>query len=229
MQNPYWKYAYEGTYEPSLIIMNENGCRDTAFGEVLVHEVPTAAFSLKDNYDNKQGSILLEDESMGAIEYMWNFGDGFEMWGNIPPISHVYENEGAYELYLAIWNEHGCPDTAFMDYEFIFKTLFIPSALCPEASDPEAQVFLPKGRNLKDYYIAVYDKWGNKLWESTKLDDAGRPVEFWDGTFDRELLPTGVYIWTATARFRDGSVWEGSVVGNDDGAQNTHGTVTLVR
>lgn len=230
LQNVYWTYAHEGTYEPRLVIMNENGCRDTAFSEVLVHEVPTAAFDLTNNYENKQGSILLEDESVGAIEHLWNFGDGFETWGNTPPIDHIYEEEGSYEIYLAVWNQFGCPDTAFLDYEFIFKTLYIPNALCPEANDPEAKVFMPKGRNLRDYYIAVHDKWGNMLWESTKLDSQGRPVEAWDGKLDGELLPTGVYIWRASARFIDGTIWEGSVVGNNDGgALNTHGTVTLVR
>jgi hypothetical protein len=43
-------------------------------------------------------------------------------------------------------------------------------------------------------------------------------------------MPVGVYIWRATARFKDGTIWEGSVVGNNTGSEgNTSGTVTIVR
>ena len=112
----------------------------------------------------------------------------------------------------------------------MFKTLFIPSALCPSARDPLVQVFKPTGKNIKDYYIAVYDTWGNLLWESTKLDRDGRPVESWDGKYNNELLPTGVYIWQASAQFLDGTIWEGTSVGNNEGSSgSTSGTVTLVR
>ena len=92
------------------------------------------------------------------------------------------------------------------------------------------QVFKPVGRNLQDFYIAVHDTWGNLLWESTKLDIYGRPVDSWDGTYDGEPLPTDVYIWRASARFRDGTIWEGTVIGNNAGTSgSTSGTVTIVR
>ncbi|MFO8129883.1 MAG: hypothetical protein R6T99_08305 [Bacteroidales bacterium] len=68
------------------------------------------------------------------------------------------------------------------------------------------------------------------LWETSKLDEMGRPAEGWDGTFKGELMPQDVYMWRIKATFRDGSVWEGESVGNMDGLSGkAEGTVTLIK
>jgi PKD repeat protein len=229
-QHPWWAYAEQGTNAVKLIVSNANGCSDTVIYDVTVYGVPTAAFDLTANYDNMQGSVLLEDQSEGAIEYLWDFGDGYEVWDNYPPVSHIYEQDGDYLVRLVVWNEHGCTDTSMMNFEFMFKTLYIPNALAPSSMDPEVKVFKPKGRNLREFYIAIHDSWGNLLWESNRLDQEGRPVDSWDGTYNGKLLPTDVYIWRARAVFRDGTFWEGNVIGNNEGGSGTtHGNVTLVR
>ncbi len=131
---------------------------------------------------------------------------------------------------LVVWNDVGCPDTAMMEYDFIYTSLFIPNALAPANPNPEVKIFKPKGKNLSEYYIAIHDSWGNVLWESDRLDEDGRPVDAWDGTYDGKLLPTDVYIWRVRAVFRDGSIWEGNSVGNNEGGSGTtSGNVTLVR
>ncbi|MEN8224975.1 MAG: PKD domain-containing protein [Bacteroidota bacterium] len=229
-QHPDWIYAEPGSYTARLVITNANGCVDTAYHDIVVNTIPTASFNLIGHQDNMQGSVLLEDHSFDAVEHHWTFGDGYELWGDTPPIAHIYEQEGAYDVMLVVWNEFGCTDTALSNFEFMFKTLFIPSALCPSANDPLVKVFKPLGRNLQEFHIAVHDTWGTLLWESRKLDPFGKPVDAWDGTYEGELLPTGVYIWRASARFKDGTIWEGSVIGNNEGSSNnTHGVVTLVR
>ncbi len=230
MQHPSWTYGHQGTNAVSLIVRNENGCLDTTEIQITVNDIPHAEFLLHNNHENMQGSILLEDLSEDGIEYLWDFGDGYEEWNASPPVTHIYEEDGEYPVSLVIWNEYGCTDSALMNYEFMFKTLYIPNALAPSSHDPEVKVFQPKGRNLDEFYIAIHDSWGNLLWESDKLDALGRPAEYWDGTYDGKLLPTDVYIWRARAVFKDGSFWEGNVVGNTDGSSGkTHGTVTLVR
>jgi hypothetical protein len=80
----------------------------------------------------------------------------------------------------------------------------------------------------------VFDKWGHLIWESKKLDCditpnscIGRPMEYWDGTFNGELMPQDVYMWKINAKFTNGKVWEGSDSGT--GSISTMGTVTLIR
>ncbi len=229
-QNPSWLYAQQGSNTVSLIVENQNGCIDTALIDVTIMNSPTANFSLIRNYEDVPGSVLLEDLSSGAENYLWDFGDGYEVWDNNPPVDHLYEDEGEYMITLVVWNDVGCPDTAMLEYDFIYKSLFIPNALAPASSNPEVKVFKPKGKNLSEFYIAVHDSWGNLLWESDRLDEDGRPVDAWDGTYDGKLLPTDVYIWRARAVFRDGTFWEGTSVGNNEGSSGTtQGNVTLVR
>jgi len=85
---------------------------------------------------------------------------------------------------------------------------------------------LPKGINLRSYKIEVYSSWGNRVFESTELND-GAPAEGWDGTYKDEPLPTGSYIWRISAVFEDGEYWKGT--DNGDGNTGTSGTITLIR
>jgi len=65
------------------------------------------------------------------------------------------------------------------------------------------------------------------MWESTKLDNQGRPAEAWDGKFNGELMPQGNYMWKVSATFIDDSPWEGGDIGKGD--YSTMGTLTLIR
>ena len=91
------------------------------------------------------------------------------------------------------------------------------------------RVFKPKGMNLRDYHVMVFDKWGHLIWESKLLTDDGRymPLEGWDGTFNGQLMPQDVYMWKISATFKNGKSWEGSDTGK--GSTTTMGPVTLIR
>ncbi|MCD4771798.1 MAG: gliding motility-associated C-terminal domain-containing protein [Bacteroidales bacterium] len=115
-------------------------------------------------------------------------------------------------------------------YQFLFKGLFVPNAFAPDNPTSDVTVFQPKGVNLLQYDIKIFDSWGHLLWQSQELDAAGCPAESWDGTYNGEPLPMDVYLWRIKATFVDGSVWEGESIGNNEnGALQTTGTVTLIR
>jgi len=71
---------------------------------------------------------------------------------------------------------------------------------------------------------------GKLLWESRELDDEGAPAEGWDGTFEGDPLPQGVYVWKIEAVFEDGTVWKGNQAGTSElSSQQRQGTLTLIR
>ncbi|MEN8226236.1 MAG: PKD domain-containing protein, partial [Bacteroidota bacterium] len=229
-QHPSYTYSYLGDKEVELIAYNTIGCSDTVTKTVKIYPSPTAGFYVFEDYENEQGNIALADESVGAEAYYWDFGDGYSVYDDYPPVVHLYEQEGNYLIEQIVWNEYGCTDTARVEYDFMFKTLFIPNALNPNGFDPETMVFQPKGRNLQYFHIAIYNSWGEMLWESSALDAYGRPTESWDGTYEGKLVQSDVYVWKAEAMFKDGTVWDGSVVGHTDGMDNrTSGYVVVVR
>jgi hypothetical protein len=117
----------------------------------------------------------------------------------------------------------------------MFDNLYVPNAFSPSSYNLGYREFLPKGLNLKDYHIMVFDKRGNLVWESKKLDCEntlpdhckGSPAEGWDGTFNGQPMPQDVYMWKINAVFRNNKVWEGSDSGT--GSISNMGTVTLIR
>jgi len=74
-------------------------------------------------------------------------------------------------------------------------------------------VFTPNGDGLNDYFyprqfltrglttfkMDIYNRWGQLLFESTSLDGRG-----WDGRFNNQDQPEGVYVYIIDASFKDG-------------------------
>jgi hypothetical protein len=88
----------------------------------------------------------------------------------------------------------------------------------------------PVGVNLVSYRAEIYDSHGMKMWSSTLLDEKGTPVESWDGTYKGKYCQQDVYVWTITAIFRDGTIWDNTDTGEHKGlSEPKWGTVTLIR
>jgi len=117
-----------------------------------------------------------------------------------------------------------------MDYKFIVKGLYIPNAISPNNPQVEVRLFKPIGINLETYRIDVYDRWGNLLWYSEKLDESGSPIEAWDGTYNGIDVQEGVYIWKASAMFKDGANWTADDINNGEPMpRSVFGTVTVIK
>ena len=112
-----------------------------------------------------------------------------------------------------------------LDINFV-KGLFFPNAFSPEDPSVGVRTFQPTGFGLKSFNVAVYDQWGNKIWESSRLDDSS-PVDFWDGTVNGEPAPQDVYVWKAEAVFVDGTIWQGVHVEGEKARR--YGIITLIR
>ena len=228
VQNPNFIFENTGTYDVDLIIINENGCSDTTTKQLVVNPKPVSAFSFTENYENTQGRVLFTNGSIGALAYEWNFSTGILSFEVDPVVD--FPSDGTYEISLVTLNEFGCPDTLTMDYNFMFKGLWVPNAFSPNNPNPEVRLFKPIGINLESYTIEVYDTWGNLMWTSSELDDNGSPAEGWNGVFNGNLQSQDTFMWKATAVFKDGTIWRGNDVGNNKNiAPVPYGTVTMIR
>ena len=226
LPDPYYTYYDAGEYTAFLKVSDDYGCSDTTSNQFIVKPSPISAFTIEEDIDGVPGRIQLYNHSIDAIEYEWDYGDGKKDFEE-NPAPHEYEKEGAYLIRLMTWSANDCSDTTSYNLDLLFKGLFIPNAFSPTNVNPNSKIFKPKGVNLKLYHIQVFDLWGTLLWESTHLDNDGRPTEGWDGTYNGKLMPQGVYMWKASATFVDGSTWEGNVIGKGDGKRI--GTVALIR
>lgn len=91
-----------------------------------------------------------------------------------------------------------------------FSKVWAPSVFNPKsAQEDENKFFFVKGYKLKTYKVQVFDRWGEKLYESA---DMTKP---WDGYYEGELVPQGVYFYVIDA------------FGHDEEVRSTSGTVTV--
>ncbi|MDD4373952.1 MAG: PKD domain-containing protein [Bacteroidales bacterium] len=218
-------YMQSGTYFTSLVVEDENGCRDTVRHSLPVHPIPQASFIYEDRYEGKQGQVFFQNTSdPSASTFFWDFMTGQTSTEENP--IYQFEEDGLYEVMLVAYNSHLCPDTAINAYEIIFTGLYFPNSFVPGHSEQEFSEFKGKGENLETYTLEIFTSWGQLIWSSSRLED-GRPADAWDGTYNNQDLPTGSYIWKASATFRDGTIWEGS--DNGDGNIKPYGIINLIR
>jgi len=132
---------------------------------------------------------------------------------------------------LRVINSFGCSDSVCKSFWVWPTNLVVPNAFSPDLDYiGEDALFLPKGHSLDQYEIWIYDKWGNEVWYSDKLDPVLKsPAEGWDGKdqMTGESVPMGVYAWKIRAVFDDGTRWTGQ--NNVHGAHKAYGTLTLIR
>jgi PKD repeat protein len=227
-QNASFVFGQGGEHWSTLIVTDSVGCSDTVTKPVDVYLRPIGIFNTVPNFNNVQGQVKLENNSIGAAEYIWDFGN-FETSSMVSPVVY-YQQEGKYTIQLVSISENNCTDTTYRDYEFIIKGLYVPTAFSPTSEKDEIKYFKPVGANLREYQICVYDRWGDKIWSSDELDAEGKPKEAWDGTYNNEPVPAGVYTWKVSAVFKDGTTWNAINIGTSQGISNERwGTVTLIR
>ena len=169
---------------------------------------------MKENYDDEQGQLQFTNGSRDATRYHWTFGNGDDSYAEQPV--YAYKDEGSYKISLVAYNSNGCSDTMSTNYNFMIKGLFIPNAFSPQNPIEAVRLLKPVGIHLQEYRFEVYDRWGNLLWWTDKLDGNGCPTEGWDGMYKDKMMPSGVYPWRATGVFMDGSIWQAENIGNSD-------------
>ena len=68
---------------------------------------------------------------------------------------------------------------------------YIPNSFTPDG-DEHNNVWLPvitSGFDIHNYHMVLYDRWGEVIFESNN------PSEGWDGTYNNQMVPLGVYTW----------------------------------
>jgi gliding motility-associated-like protein len=88
--------------------------------------------------------------------------------------------------------------------------VFIPNVFSPNGDGHDDYLFV-RGDCITNMTFVVFDRWGNKVFESTSLSKG------WDGTYNGQPMNTGSYIWYLKATLKDGATIE------------RKGDVTLVR
>lgn len=110
-QNPAHSYLNTGTYQVSLLVTDQYGCKDSITREAYISiSLPVAGFVVSDSFSTcppLQASFT--NTSSGFISLLWDFGDGNSSTLNAP--SHLYTLPGIYIAQLIATGPGGCKDT----------------------------------------------------------------------------------------------------------------------
>ena len=77
------------------------------------------------------------------------------------------------------------------------SNLFIPDAFSPNGDGNNDKLFV-RGNNIQELYFAVYDRWGEKVFETTDKNNG------WDGTYKGKELSGAVFVYYCKGKYTDG-------------------------
>ncbi|MGB0931294.1 MAG: gliding motility-associated C-terminal domain-containing protein, partial [Chitinophagales bacterium] len=198
----------EGTY--SVTLTNAEGCRIVKEFEVLEHEKLQVVI---------EGEAEILEGETAVLTAMPEF-EMYE-WSNFSSSQTIEASmTGVYAV--TVMDENGCaamtsfalnvlpidtlptdtlPTDTIPDPPIpidLQNRLVVPTAFSPNG-DGINDVFLIRGQNIVDVQYAIYNRWGQKVFE------AGDLVATWDGRFRGQDLDLGTYVVDVWVRFEDGT------------------------
>ncbi len=221
--NPEHTYFDAGLYDVTLMYTTNKGCKDTVSipNMILVHKKPVARFIEKPEHATIIDPVInfVNQSTEDAILFMWDFGDGDSSLQINP--QHIYPKEPAsYDVTLYVETVYGCKDTTshVIDINDVY-VLYAPTAFTPD-NDGINEIFYITGHGItsKGFKLTIYDRWGEKIWETDKYDPENPARYGWDGIAkNHKKAEPGTYVWYC--EFYD-------IFGN---FQSETGTVLLIR
>jgi gliding motility-associated-like protein len=160
---------------------------------ITVYPLPVADFSAyPPSTDIFNPDIQFNDNSTGAAQWTWDFGDNTTSILTSP--NHWYGDTGTYTVWLYVESSQGCLDSTsnLVEITPIF-TFYVPSAFTPNA-DGTNDTFFPKGETIDpdNYVFRIFNRWGQEIYASHT------PGEKWDGTHSTgNIAQEEVYVWVA--------------------------------
>jgi large repetitive protein len=190
----------------TAIVRNQNGCVDTvAFDLKVVNLALDIALSGPDTICVGQTSLLTAQVNGGtAYMYDWSPEATLDDSSIRTPTARPEEDT---EYTVIVSDASGCTIVGttkifVMSTECIEPYLFVPNAFTPNG-DSNNDLFRLRGIDIKEVYFAVWDRWGEKVYETTDPNHAG-----WDGTFRNVASTPDSYAWYARVTCGNGAVWE---------------------
>ena len=113
-ESPTHIYADPDVYTVTLEVTNAAGLSATLEKPVDIQAPVTAAFTFETNQNpDTYQTVNFMDASVGAVELLWEFGDGFQFTGMNP--THTYDADGIYTVTLTATSLTGLQDVSQME------------------------------------------------------------------------------------------------------------------
>ena len=225
-----------GAYYVSITAGN-TGCGDapeSALVPFTVYPIPAPSFTwtADQNFNVTFNNTTPDVANIPAasLVYKWDFGDGSTFDPSYIPATHHFDfSKAPFTVTLtATTPGTDCSGVTSQSINITFKgNLFLPNAFIPASSDKNLNTFIAKGFGMKTWRMQIFNNFGQLVWETTKLDNNGAPVDGWDGTYKGRIVEQGVYIWQISATLLNGEEWKGMSYHNSSPSKT--GAIHLIR
>ncbi len=178
-------------------------CYDTQVVKLQVY--PGAVVNLPDSVQIWPGESYQVDPAGNCLYFSWFPSSGL----NAANISNPQASpEVRTRYFVTARTEYGCEVRDSIDILVNTESLLdIPNAFVP--TDGDLKLVRRGLANLK--YFRIFNRWGNKVFETSNIDQG------WDGRYNGQVQPMGVYIYSVDAETATGKQFR------------KDGNVTLIR
>ena len=191
--NPSINYCFnkEGNYLISATFTDANGCSNSGIFNVNAYPPPVADFEFAPLKPIENDTVFFTNTSSGQNinGWKWYFIDNNGATAITQNTSYTFKQDGMYSVAMVVKNKWGCMDTVV---KVILvneaESFYVPNAFTPNG-DGLNEIFSPKARAIKSYSIIIFDRWGQKIFESNDFSNE------WDGTFKGKECKEDVYVW----------------------------------
>jgi gliding motility-associated-like protein len=177
----------------SVTVTDSYGCSGTASTTVVSLPKPTAMFNtIPSLVAGPHDTISFKDSSTIASSissWYWTFGNGDTSHHQNPV--YQYSAPGVYNVCLIVSYASGCSDSACVDYTIIEMPIVAPNVFTPNG-DGKNDTFWFKNLDIYgDAHLEVFNRWGNKVFESFQYDNNWTAFDLSDGVYYYVLTVQG--------------------------------------
>jgi gliding motility-associated-like protein len=188
--SPQHIYADTGTYTIALIAAPGTICSDTAFQEITLAQTDGTLTVTADPAEITFGNATqLEADLPGASQYTWQPAATLS---NVSIFNPVATPSATTTYNVTATLPNGCEKQGFVSVTVLPSPceepfLFFPTGFSPNGDGENEQLKLESSTPVEVVYWAVFNRWGEKVFEANALGDA------WDGTFRGKPQPMETY------------------------------------
>jgi len=183
---------------------NAKGCSQVLSFQVKTLDVKAEARSDRDTICFGQVAQL-NVTATGANTYTYNW-DPAGTLTNGSIFNPIAQPESSITYTVTVTGDNVCQSTATVNIFFISNQcvepyIFVPKAFTPNG-DENNDYFIVRGVNIKDLYFVVWNRWGEKMFETEDVNSKG-----WDGSFNGTELTPDAYSWYVRVTCGNGAIY----------------------
>jgi len=220
-------FSTQGKYQVTLSITNVQGkkqCNRTITQTVNVYPKPSVVFNTDPLYKTTVAlpkfktintSSVSQNPFVTNMKHNWTWGKSYKIGTDTLKNSNIVfgKDTGTYWIKLVVTTDKGCKDSSMKKVVIGPDIIiFVPDAFTPDNAGPnENNTFRPYVINNKTYEMLIFNRWGEKMFETTDLSRG------WDGNYLGKPAQDGVYVYKMIVTSLEDKVFQ------------YNGTFTLIR